>query len=48
LYQYLKEDEKYPTRNYEINFEERLIRKKDIKDPREMHAQNKGEKNEVR
>ena len=33
LIQYLREDEKYPDRHYEIDFERRLIRKKHLVDP---------------
>ena len=37
LWYYLKEDEKYETRNYQIDFDQKLIRKKHIIDPREAH-----------
>jgi hypothetical protein len=37
LVQYLREDDRYESRNYEIDFEKGLIRKKHILDPREAH-----------
>lgn len=39
LLQYLQEDEKYDTRNYEINFEERIIRKKQAEKERNSSKQ---------
>ena len=39
LLQYLQEDEKYHTRNYEINFEERIIRKKQVEKEKDNSKQ---------
>ena len=42
LIDYLRGDEKYETRAYEIDFEQRLIRKKNIQDPSKIHDVHKG------
>ena len=43
---YLKEDQKYQSRNYQIDFQRNVIRKKNVKDPAVMHQEQKNKSKE--
>ena len=48
LFEYLKEDDKYETRNYEIDFDNKMIRKKNIAQESKDTLQDSLQPNEQR